>query len=133
MWPGKPRPPGHERLGRFDYLLRAPWRYPPLRWGSRFGRRFEPGLFYGALSEEALFRWCIEGKWKLVLTYDGEVNRYASTHPRTEKGPQLFDLLSDPHEKANVAKDHPEVVVKLAKQIADWYPVKGRKTQTKSE
>jgi len=41
--------------GRFDYLLRAPWRYPPLPWGSRFGRRYEPGIFYGSLSETALF------------------------------------------------------------------------------
>ncbi|MHC4509622.1 MAG: sulfatase family protein, partial [Planctomycetota bacterium] len=32
-----------------------------------------------------LYRWCIEGPWKLILTYDGEVNRYRSTHPRTEK------------------------------------------------
>ena len=48
----KPRPaPGTER---FDYLLRAPWRYPPLPWGSRFGRRWEPGIFYGSLSEAAL-------------------------------------------------------------------------------
>ena len=51
----KPKPPEHDRLDRFDYLLRTPWRYPPLRWGSRFGRRFEPGLFYGALGEAALF------------------------------------------------------------------------------
>jgi uncharacterized sulfatase len=77
-----------------------------------------------------LYRWCIEGNWKLVLTYDGEVNRYASTHPRTEKGPQLFDLLGDPHEKTNVAADHPEVVARLAKLISDWYPLKERKTQT---
>jgi len=42
-------------LERLDYLLRTPWRYPPLKWGSRFGRRFEPSLFYGSLSPEALF------------------------------------------------------------------------------
>jgi len=45
----------HKRLQRLDYLLRTPWRYPPLKWGSRFGRRFEPSLFYGALSDAALF------------------------------------------------------------------------------
>ena len=45
----------HTGLGRFDYLLRTPWRYPPLKWGSRFGRRFEPSLFYGALDRSALF------------------------------------------------------------------------------
>jgi hypothetical protein len=45
----------HPRLDRLDYLLRTPWRYPPLPWGSRFGRRFEPSLFYGALETRALF------------------------------------------------------------------------------
>jgi uncharacterized sulfatase len=77
-----------------------------------------------------LYRWCISGKWKLLLTYDGEVNRYASSHPRTERGPQLFDLLADPHEEHNLAKQHPEVVARLAEKIKNWYPVKKRKTIT---
>jgi hypothetical protein len=51
------KPVGHFHKGmqRLDYLLRTPWRYPPLKWGSRFGRRLEPSLFYGALSDAALF------------------------------------------------------------------------------
>ena len=72
--------------------------------------------------ESLLYRWIVEGKWKLILTYDGVVGRYASSHPREEKRPQLFDILADPHEENNVAKDHPEVVAKLAKKIADWWP-----------
>ncbi len=75
-----------------------------------------------------LYRWCIEGKWKLLLTYDGEVNRYQSTHPRTEKRPQLFDLEKDPHEKENLAGSQPEIVARLAEKIAQWYPLKERKT-----
>ena len=51
----KPSLAHHPVLSRLDYLLRSPWRYPPLRWGSRFGQRFEPSLFYGALSRQALF------------------------------------------------------------------------------
>lgn len=77
-----------------------------------------------------LFRWVIEGKWKLLLTYDGEVNRYASTHPRDEKRPQLFDLIADPEESTNQAAANPEVVARLAREIARWYPVKSRKTMT---
>jgi len=80
-----------------------------------------------------LYRWCIEGRWKLLLTYDGEVNRYQSTHPRTEKRPQLFDLHKDPHEKTNLAARNPSVVARLAKRIAGWYPVKERKVLTKFE
>jgi uncharacterized sulfatase len=77
-----------------------------------------------------LFRWTIEGKWKLLLTYDGEVNRYQSTHPRLEKRPQLFDLDADPHEMKNLAADHPDVVARLGAKIGDWYPVKERKVIT---
>lgn len=55
-----PLPPGTERL---QYLLATPFRYPPLRHGSRFGRRFEPSLFYGSrrlttlLAEAAYYRF----------------------------------------------------------------------------
>jgi uncharacterized sulfatase len=76
-----------------------------------------------------LFRWCIRGKWKLLLTYDGEVNRYQSTHPRTERRPQLFDLIADPSEKTNLAGANPAVVAELAEAISDWYPVKERKVE----
>lgn len=77
-----------------------------------------------------IFRWCITGKWKLLLTYDGEVNRYQSTHPRTEKRPQLFDLNADPTELKNVAADHPELVASMAAEIKNWYPLTERKTIT---
>mgnify|MGYP005849508299 CR=1 FL=1 len=47
----KPRRRG---IGRLHYLLATPFRYPPLRHGSRFGRRFEPSLFYGSIHRSAL-------------------------------------------------------------------------------
>ena len=80
--------------------------------------------------ETLLYRWVIEGRWKLLLTYDGKLDRYASSHPRTEKRPQLFDLLADPHEDRNLAKDHPEVVARLAARLQDWWPVTKRQVLT---
>lgn len=77
-----------------------------------------------------LYRWTISGKWKLLLTYDGKVNRYNPVHAREEKRPQLFDLLADPHETKNLAGNNPEVVAKLAGNIADWWPVSERKVLT---
>ena len=77
-----------------------------------------------------LYRWCIEAQWKLLLTYDGEVNRYKSTHPRLETRPQLFDLLADPHESLNRAAEHPDVVARLVGRIQNWYPVRQRRTVT---
>lgn len=74
-----------------------------------------------------LYRWVIEGDYKLLLSYDGEVNRYTSTHMREEGGIQLFNLTKDPHETKNIAKDHPKLVARLSEKITDWYPVKERK------
>ena len=40
--------PADRTGGRLHYLLSTPFRYPPLRHGSRFGGRFERGIWYGA-------------------------------------------------------------------------------------
>lgn len=80
--------------------------------------------------DSLLYRWAIEGRWKLLLTYDGKLGRYADSHPRTEKRPQLYDLLADPQENNNVAKDHPETVARLAGKIDQWWPVKNRQVFT---
>ncbi len=34
---------------KLHYLLSTPFRYPPLKYGSRFGTRKEKGIFYGSL------------------------------------------------------------------------------------
>nr|WP_136250384.1 RES family NAD+ phosphorylase [Ningiella ruwaisensis] len=57
------KPPLDSKADSSDrhYLLKTPFRYPPLKYGSRFGRRFEPSLFYashtikGALCESAFY------------------------------------------------------------------------------
>jgi hypothetical protein len=56
----KPNYPEH--CQQLHYLLKTPFRYPPLKWGSRFGQVHEPGIFYGAatlevtLAEAAYYR-----------------------------------------------------------------------------
>jgi len=56
------KPPLGTGARRLHYLLATPFRYAPLPWGSRFGTRFEPGLFYAArsldtvLAESAFYR-----------------------------------------------------------------------------
>ena len=40
---------------KYHYLLFTPFRYPPLKYGSRFGTRSEPSLFYGSLTKETAF------------------------------------------------------------------------------
>lgn len=57
------KPPRLPATDALDYLLATPFRYPPLRYGSRFGRRHEPALFYAArtrptlLAESAYYRF----------------------------------------------------------------------------
>ena len=57
--PAMPQGPEHRRL---HWLLATPFRYPPLRYGSRFGARHERGIWYGsievptALAEVAYYR-----------------------------------------------------------------------------
>tara|TARA_R110002096_G_scaffold214083_5_gene401763 strand:- start:675 stop:1466 length:792 start_codon:yes stop_codon:yes gene_type:complete len=56
------KPPLPDGCLGLDYLLATPFRYPPLKWGSRFGSPYEPSLFYGAaqiptaLAETAYYR-----------------------------------------------------------------------------
>ena len=80
-----------------------------------------------------LYRWVIDGKWKLLLTYDGKVNRYNPVHLREEKQPQLFDLVADPHEKQNLAAQNPGVVARLVDQIEGWWSVTERNVMTTVE
>lgn len=40
---------------RTHYLLFTPFRYPPLKHGSRFGRKFEPSLWCGSLDLNTAF------------------------------------------------------------------------------
>ena len=53
-----------EDTSQLHYLLAAPFRYPPLRHGSRFGTRAERGVFYASLqvatclAEVAYYRFC---------------------------------------------------------------------------
>jgi len=46
------KPPLPQEVEGLHYLLATPFRYPPLPYGSRFGRRHEPGILYASLTAE---------------------------------------------------------------------------------
>ncbi|MBR9805357.1 RES family NAD+ phosphorylase, partial [bacterium] len=52
------KPPASIDHDKFHYLISSPFRYPPLRHGSRFGSRYEPSLFYGSLSIQCALAEC---------------------------------------------------------------------------
>jgi len=77
-----------------------------------------------------LYRWVIVGRWKLLLTYDGQVGRYGQHHPRQDRRPQLYDLWDDPHEERNLAFAQPDIVRQLADKLHAWWPVTRRQVVT---
>ena len=61
-----------------------------------------------------LYRWCIEGRWKLVWPTG-----------RAGGSPELYDLQNDPHETKNLAEQHPAIVDRLKDRLDSWWPAKG--------
>lgn len=98
-----PRPEGTEDL---HYLLATPFRYPPLKYGSRFGRPFEKSLFYGAmtvntaLAEAAFYRFVFIND--MVSPYPRPLktlHTLFATRMRTSRGIRLQDnAWADLHE-----------------------------------
>lgn len=92
----KPAPP--RDATRLHYLLFTPFRYPPLRYGSRFGRRHERGLFYGSeaartcLAEVAYYRLLfLEASAAPLEPLEVDLTLFR-VRARTERG---VDLSSD--------------------------------------
>lgn len=57
-----------------------------------------------------LFRWTIEGDWKLILP------------AKKSKAVELYNLKGDPHEAKNLANAEPERTKRLADSIRNWWP-----------
>jgi hypothetical protein len=85
----------------YHYLLFTPFRYPPLKYGSRFGTTFEPSLWYGAMKVETALREI--AYYRLLFLHDSDAN-LKNTIPLTaysvravsQKG---IDLTKKPFDK----------------------------------
>jgi len=90
------KPPWRHGTEAFHYLLATPFRYPPLKYGSRFGKKSEPSLFYGSLdtrmvlAEAAYYRFVFW--YGMVEPPPGRLTTqhtlFGATY-RTERGLQL--------------------------------------------
>jgi len=92
----KPPDPTRDRL---HYLLATPFRYPPLRHGSRFGTRRERGIWYGsetlraAFAEVAYYRLLfLEGTRAELGALSAQLTAFTA-RARTERG---VDLVAPP-------------------------------------
>lgn len=61
-----------------------------------------------------MYRWIIEGDWKLIVPHPGRV---------PDEKPELFNLRKDPNEENDLAKAHPKLVKCLSDKINCWWSV----------
>ena len=95
---------------------------PPLR-DAIFGEAFAHDIAdVDDPTASLLYRWVIEGRFKLLVRHDGALGRYAAVHAGGPGGSQLFDLLADPYETTSVAEQYPDVVEHLSWRIRHWWP-----------
>lgn len=93
-----------------------------------FGENFSHNIADIHNPEASLLRrWVIQGKYKLIISYDGVDKGYGSNKPDAKSGPMLFDLSKDPHENNNLYNTLPDVYKSLRAKIDNWYRLKERK------
>lgn len=91
------KPDYPEGSEEYDFLLKTPFRYPPLKWGSRFGKTSEPSLFYAAntvqttLAEAAYYRFLFWNSMLAEPIKDSLKTQHTlfSVNYKTKKGLQL--------------------------------------------
>jgi len=104
------KPPEPTR-GRAHYLLFTPFRYPPLRHGSRFGKRFEPGIWYGAETQRTMFAEV--AYYRLVFLEGSEADLGSVTthltaftvHARSARGIDLVKAPFDSYRRTIASQD----------------------------
>ena len=146
-WPGKIKPYKDERnlvsnLDVVPTILTAAGVKPPAslpginvlddqavaKRDTLFLSNFAHDMASAAEPEKSLWtRSCIHGKWKLVAWIENppKIRPYGGGHRHKNPGAnlELFDLLADPHETKNLAKQHPNVVQNLLTRIDGWWKV----------
>ena len=92
--------------GHLHYLLFTPFRYPPLRHGSRFGGRHECGIWYGsvhrrtAFAEVAYYRLLfLEGTHSMLGTLTTQLTAF-TVRMRSANSVDLVSSPFDAHRRA---------------------------------
>lgn len=103
------KPPLPRGTDHLDYLLATPFRYDPLRGGSRFRASTDPGVYYGAGSVRTA---CAElGYWRWKFLHDAvdlkRIEPVAHTAFRVELATPVVDLREPPFAIDHRAWMHP--------------------------
>lgn len=105
----------------------------PIQRNIIFGEAYGHDIIDKDIPQASLgYLWCIEDDWKLILSYDGELQggggAYDFTHNEVRSEPvRLYKIVDDPFEENNLADEYPEKVKDLKMKIEAHYPLNGRK------
>jgi uncharacterized sulfatase len=77
---------------------------------------------FTGVDESLHFRVMVELPWKLILPDPRNRLYDPQFYPADPEGrPQLYNLLDDPHERVNLAAEHPDIVTAMALEIERWW------------
>jgi len=117
--------PPHNVRGELHYLLFTPFRYPPLRHGSRFGTRQERGIWYGSesrrtmFSEVAYYRLLfLEGTTADLGVVTTQLTAFTA-HMRTQRGVDLVAPPFDAHRGSIASRTSYEATQALGAAMRD--------------
>ena len=75
--------------------------------------------------ETLQYLWCIKGKWKLIIRYQGlDTTHYKKVHEWDKTPIHLYDLSKDPQELHNLSDEYPDIVADLKSKIESWHSIK---------
>jgi hypothetical protein len=102
----KPPAPTQLPAARMHYLLSTPFRYPPLRHGSRFGTRSERGIWYGSENRGTAFAEVAYYRFVFLAGSSADLGDVATeltlfrVQARTKRGVDLCRSPFSAHRKA---------------------------------
>jgi hypothetical protein len=117
------KPKLRAKTQKLHYLLSTPFRYPPLKHGSRFGSRLELSLLYGGLSRDAVFAESAYYRFLFVSAIVADISRFVTEHTffeasyQTKKGIQLQSEPFNTYKTKLISKDKYHHTQKLGSEM----------------
>lgn len=125
-----------EDCTNLSYLMATPFRYPPLKYGSRFGSTWERGIYYASLeletglAEAALYLWLFQDGLHQLGPLE-QIKDQRTSFSVKIKSSQALDLRAPPFDKNKTEITDPiswAFCQQLGKEIRAcgteffWYP-----------
>ena len=140
-WPGKLKPgKANEFAHAIDFFptvasaagINIPPNLPGLNLASKEARQQRKRVFgvthathnitLGNPDDTLQYLWCVDDEWKLIVRHHGkDTTKYHVLHVWDKAPVRLYRIKDDPHEKNDIASEHPEVVSRLKKEIETWH------------